>query len=76
MSKTKNIQLIGDMGAVKHNTEQTLTDEQKLQARTNIGVEYTDSDALEVLAATGTVYPIAESDDSVLTDENGKIILL
>ena len=76
MSKTKIIQILGDIGSVSYNTEQTLTDEQKIQARTNIGVEYTESDALRVLEETGTVTPIQNADNSVLTDENGKIIVL
>lgn len=36
----------------------------------------TESDAIEVLTETGIIDPATNSDETVLTDENGKIILL
>lgn len=57
-------------------TAQELTDEQKLQARENIGVNYTIDDALAILAETSTAVPVQDEDGNILTDENGNVIIL
>lgn len=75
MSKTKIVQLLGDLESVRY-TEQTLTDEQKIQARTNIGVEYTEDDAVELLAEMEIIDPVTDADGAILTDENGNILSL
>lgn len=74
--KTKYIQLLGDMGSVSYNTEQTLTDEQKAQARANIDTEIaTDDEIIEMLMQEDMFPVVADSDDSLLADENNNILL-
>ena len=57
-------------------TEQTLDEEQKVQARINIGVEYTEDDAIDLLAEMEVIDPVTDSDGAILTDENGNILSL
>lgn len=61
---------------VSHNP-QTLTDTQKEQARTNIGlIEETSEDALEMLAEMGVLEATTNEEGFVLTDENGNILTI
>lgn len=61
---------------VSHNP-QTLTDTQKEQARTNIGlIEETSDDALEMLIEMGVLEATTNEEGFVLTDENGNILTI
>lgn len=61
---------------VSHNP-QTLTDTQKEQARTNIGlIEETSEDALEMLVEMGVLEATTNEEGFVLTDENGNILTI
>lgn len=61
---------------VSHNP-QTLTDTQKEQARTNIGlIEETSDDALEMLTEMGVLEATTNEEGFVLTDENGNILTI
>ena len=53
--------------------EQTLTDEQKAQARANIAPS--DAEVTALLAETDMIPAVYNADGSVLTDENGNVIL-
>ena len=57
--------------------EQELTEEQQIQARTNIGlVEETSDDALELLAEMGVLEATTNEEGFVLTDENNNILTI
>lgn len=63
-------------GFVSFAEEQTLTDEQKSQARSNIGAEIaTDEEIIEMLAELDVLPTVTDSDGSMLTDENENILL-
>lgn len=57
-------------------TEQTLTDEQKAQARANIGVseELTEDEIIECLNEADIIHVLQDSDGNILTDENGNTL--
>jgi len=70
----------GTSGAVVNSvlyTEQSLTEPQKAQARTNIGITLaTDEDVLEILSVIGAVIPVTTSDGKILTSNTGAIYTL
>ena len=61
---------------VRYDISQELTEEQKLQAMTNIGIEITTDDAMMLVIETGLVDPAAADDGSVYIDENGALYSL
>lgn len=61
---------------ITHNP-QTLTETQKQQARTNIGiVEETSNDALDLLVEAGVIEVSTNEEGFVLTDENDNILTI
>lgn len=57
-------------------TPQELTDEEKAQARKNIGaLSLTAQDQVAALIETDMLPAVHDADGKILTDENGKIIL-
>ena len=61
---------------ITHNP-QTLTDTQKEQARTNIGlIEETSDDALKMLMEMGVLEATTNEEGFVLTDENNNILTI
>lgn len=76
MSKTKYIQLLGDLGAVSYDKSQTLTDEQQQQARVNIGADITTDDEILDMLTQEDMFPVvADSDGAILADESSNILL-
>ena len=62
-------------GFVSYN-EQELTDEQKQQAQTNIGIEIASDDEIIELLMQEDMFPVVQdSDGSLLADENDNILL-
>lgn len=62
--------------AVLYSEAQTLTDEQKLQAQTNIGIEISTDDEIVEMLMQEDMFPIVtDSDGSLLADENDNILL-
>lgn len=59
-------------GCVQY-TEQTLTEEQKAQARQNIGIE---AAVMDVLLALGLAPVLLDADGSVLTENDGTLLLI
>lgn len=64
---------IENSGAVLY-TEQSLTDEQKSQARINIG--FTEENALIVATETGLIDPVTDETGAIYIDENNAIYTL
>lgn len=63
-------------GAVLYNKRQTLTDDEKVQARENIGAEIaTDAEIIDLLVEADTIMAVADADGSILTDESDNILL-
>lgn len=54
--------------------EQTLTEEQKAQARINIG--FSEADALAIIVETGLVDIVSDESGAVLKDENDKFVII
>lgn len=74
MSTTpKQLRIINGIPAVQY-TPQTLTEEQKEQARDNIG--FTDDEAVALAAEMGLIDPVTDENGAILTDENGAILTL
>jgi hypothetical protein len=66
---------IGNPAAVLY-VEQSLTDEQKEQARINIGTEIaTDDEILEMLVQVDVLPVVTDADGAILADENENILL-
>ena len=67
----------GVADAVRFGLAQNLTEEQKAQARENIGATKANSDmeTLVMLAETDMLPAVHNEDNKLLTDENGQIIL-
>lgn len=58
-------------------TEQTPDEEQQIQARKNIGVDYaTDEEVLEAMVDEGVVIPIATEDGSFLACADGTVLIV
>lgn len=74
-SYLKDIKYI-DETCIRYDISQELTEEQKLQAMTNIGIEITTDDAMMLVIETGLVDPAAADDGSVYIDENGALYSL
>lgn len=75
----KRLQIVGGdfkKGSVLYGEPQELTEEQQAQARENIGVEYTEDDALSLLSEMGVIDPVADADGAILTDASGAILSL
>lgn len=73
MSTTpKQLRIINGIPAVQH-TPQTLTEEQKAQARENIG--FTTDDALVMAAEMNLIDPLTDENGAFLVDENGNILV-
>lgn len=64
--------LVNDGGAVRFDENQALTQEQKAQARENIG---TDGAVAEVLLSCDLVPAFANGDGAVLAEADGTILL-
>lgn len=61
---------------VSFTEEQELTDEQKLQAQTNIGIDIATDDEIIALLTQEDMFPVVtDSDGSILADENDNILL-
>lgn len=73
--EAKRLQVIGDIGgkgAVKYDRAQDLTENEKEQARVNIGIE----DAVVTTLLKLHVAPfILDEDGKILSDEDGSILL-
>ena len=77
---TKKLQILTNLkdGLVQYDAAQTLTEEQKAQARENIdAAEYLDKDdALELAVELELIEPTTDESGNVFTDENGALYSL
>ena len=55
---------------------QELTEEQKVQARKNIGIEYTEEDAIQLAIETELIAPVALASGELLLDKNNILFTL
>lgn len=69
-------ELAGNIGAdpetIKY-TPQHLSEEEKAQARANIGIEFSDENALDLLAEVGIITPTVNEEGLLFVDEDGAI---
>lgn len=72
---TKKIQILDSLGFVSYR-KQDLTEDEKLQARTNIGTEIaTDDEIIDMLTEEDMLPVVADADGAILSDENENILV-
>ena len=75
MPDARKLQVMGELGAkgaVRFDRVQNLTEAEKEQARTNIGIEEAIFNAMVALNVAPV---ILDNDDTVLVDDDGAILL-
>lgn len=72
---TKKIQIVGSTGLVSYNPQE-ITDEQKAQARDNIGIYIaTDEEIIDLLIEEDMLPAVCDTNGDILSDENENILL-